>query len=362
MSDNNQNQANEQALMLGSAQAKSNHTNHPDAQWFPKAGLGLFVHWGLASVHGDLDLSWSMIANTTWDASAQGRNKVTPNEYWSFADRFNPDKYDPDKWLAAAAKAGFKYAVLTAMHHDGYTLWPSKVGDFGVQTYLPGKDFVAQFVDACRKHKLKVGLYFSPPDWYFDRQWMSFNYQTFGVSPSSVGANKDFPRFDQDHQSAPFITEPKDQSQLRKQRFHARVKELLNNYGKIDLLWFDGGTHDNEIRDYARQVNPAIVINSRSCDGDYDCTECELPEGGIEGWFETCHCWQDSDIKRSNGNNMDVWGYLKEEQYKSAEWMLDTYKYLRDHGANLLLNVSPRPNGELPEVVYKRLQEITGKL
>lgn len=120
------------------ASRQSTHTTHPEAQWFPRAGLGLFVHWGIASVHGDLDLSWAMIANTSYDAAAKGRNKLSPEAYWKLAERFNPDRYDPDKWLAAAARAGMRYAVLTTMHHDGYTLWPSRCSDFGVQSHLGG--------------------------------------------------------------------------------------------------------------------------------------------------------------------------------------------------------------------------------
>jgi alpha-L-fucosidase len=140
--------------------------------------------------------------------------------------------------------------------------------------------------------------------------------------------------------------------------FHGRVEELLTRYGRIDLLWFDGGTHDNTIRDRARELQPHIVINSRSCDGDYDCTECSLPTQRFTGWFETCHCWQSSDIPNQTGTGtIDVWGYLKAEQYKSTAWMLETLVRLRQWGGNLLINVSPRPDGELPDVVYQRLAE-----
>lgn len=333
------------------------HTNHPEAAWFANAGLGLFIHWGIACVHGNLDLSWAMIADTTWDCLAQGRNKVTPSQYWKLAERFNPQRYDPDRWLAAAARAGFKYAVLTAMHHDGYTMWPSRVGEFGVQTYLPGRDFVRQFVEACRRNGLKVGLYYSPPDWYFDREYMSFSYRSFGLLTNNDNqANGEV--FNQDHQIVPRRIPPPDHADQKRQRFHARVEELLTNYGRIDLLWFDGGAHDNQIRDRARKLQPHIVINNRSCDGDYDHTECELPSARPKGWFETCHCWQACDILRPNGDMLDVWGYLSTEQYKPARWMLQTYDTLRAWNANLLLNVGPRPTGELPDVVYQRLEEV----
>ena len=151
----------------------------PD-HWFPQAGLGLFVHWGLASIPGNLDLSWGMMKNTPWDASVQNRNKLTPAAYFALAKQFNPTNYHPDRWLKAAKDAGFGYAVLTTRHHDGFALWPSKHGDFNTRTYLGGRDLVREYVDACRRQGLKVGFYYSPPDWYFDRQYRSFGYGTQG--------------------------------------------------------------------------------------------------------------------------------------------------------------------------------------
>ncbi len=329
---------------------KSSHTTHPGAQWFPRAGLGLFIHWGIASVHGDLDLSWSMMANTTYDAAAKGRNKVTPEEYWRLADRFQPDRYDPDKWLQAAAAAGMQYAVLTTMHHDGYTLWPSRHGEFGVQSHLQGVDLVGPFVEACRKHGLRVGLYYSPPDWHFDRAYKSFNYR-------SEGPQAERPPFNTRHEVTLLPSKPPGHDTRGRELFHRRVEELLTRYGHIDLLWFDGGAHDNAIRDRIRELQPHIVINSRSCDGDFDCTECSLPTERFTGWFETPHCWQHSDLLAPTGSNIDFWGYLKEEKYKSTAWMLESLVRLRTWGGNFLVNVGPRPNGELPEVVYERLAE-----
>jgi len=343
----------EQHAALGLDIAKrSTHTTHPGAQWFPKAGLGLFVHWGIASVHGNADLSWSMIANTTYDAAAKGSNKMTPEEYWNLAERFQPDCYDPDRWLAAAAKAGFQYAVLTTMHHDGYTLWPTRHGELGVQSHLGGRDLVRPFVEACRKYGLRVGLYYSPPDWYFDRDCMSFNYRSDG--PRREAGR---PTFGTRHEPRSLPPRTPEHEAARRALFHARVEELLTWYGPIDLLWFDGGDHDNAIRDRARELQPHIVINSRSCDGDFDCTECSLPQERFEGWFETPHCWQHSDLLTPIGTPIDFWGYLREEKYKSTAWMLESLVRLRAWGGNFLVNVGPRPNGELPCVVYERFTE-----
>ncbi len=334
---------------------RSVHTTHPEAQWFPKAGLGLFIHWGIASIHGDLDLSWGMMANTNYDRAAEGRNKVTPEAYWNLAERFDPGHYDPDKWLAAAAAAGMQYAVFTAMHHDGYTMWPSRYSEIGTQKSLGGRDFVGPFVEACRKHGLKIGLYYSPPDWYFDRRYMSFHYRSAGPNVIAGRAH-----FNTRHEPCELPPKPPGHDAQRRDLFHARVGELLTRYGRIDLLWFDGGEHDNEIRDRARERQPHLVINSRSCDGDFDCTECALPGERFVGWFETPHCWQHSDLLTPAGTNVDFWGYLKGEQYKSTEWMLESLVRLRTWGGNFLVNVGPRPDGTLPPVVYERLTETAG--
>jgi hypothetical protein len=134
--------------------------------WFHTAALGLFIHWGPCSV-GEVEIGWGMFKNVN-----------PPNIYWppekynALADRFNPQNYDPDKWMAAAARAGFRYAVLTVKHCDGYTLWPSNYGDFGTKQKMQGRDLVRPYVEACRKHGLKVGFYYCPADWnYRPKGW-----------------------------------------------------------------------------------------------------------------------------------------------------------------------------------------------
>lgn len=96
---------------------KTRQNTHPDAQWFPKAGLGLFIHLGISAVHGGIDLSWGMYANKSWEDG-----EISPEEYWRLADRWNPVNFKPEKWAKLAADAGFKYVVFTTKHHDGYTM------------------------------------------------------------------------------------------------------------------------------------------------------------------------------------------------------------------------------------------------
>lgn len=152
-------------------QATTYFSNHPDAQWFPKAGLGLFIHWGMTAVTGTGDLSWNMLANKPWKDAT-----ITPNTYYALANQWNPAKMNFDKMLKAAKAAGITYAVFVTKHHDGFTLWPSKYGEIGTKFKFGGRDFVKEFVTACRKYKIRVGLYYSPPDWYFERQYKNFSF------------------------------------------------------------------------------------------------------------------------------------------------------------------------------------------
>jgi alpha-L-fucosidase len=165
---------------------------------------------------------------------------------------------------------------------------------------------------------------------------------------------------DQRHQPKAIPPKPANHDIIWRDLFHRRVEELLTRYGRLDLLWFDGGPIDNPLRDRARKLQPHLVINSRSCDGDYDCTECTLPDKPPPAgcWFETCDCWQDSGILSPWKNeDVGVWGYLARERYKSTAWMLERLARLRAWGSNYLINVGPRPDGELPRVVYERFAE-----
>jgi alpha-L-fucosidase len=345
------------ALGLKPSGMASMQPTHPDAQWFPKAGLGLMLHWGINSLHGKIDASWAMIANTAYDSAGAPGNKLTPSEYWKLGERFCPDKYDPDKWLSAAAAAGFKYAVFVALHHDGYSLWPSKCSEFGVQSTPGGRDLLGPYVEACRKNGLKVGIYLSPPDWYLDRKCMSFNYQSMG-GLSGEKKVEGVPLFDEEHQPADIPAPTLEHRAKLREIFHERIREVLTGYGHIDLLWFDGGTWDNEARDLALSLQPHLVINSRSCAGHFESTECGFPHEKPNSWLETVYCWQTCAVQMPNGQPVEVWGYLDTETYKPAEWVASNYLKLREWGCNFLVNVGPRADGTLPEIVYQRFEEL----
>lgn len=322
---------------------------HPDAQWFPKAGLGLFMHWGIHSVVG-AQPSWAMIKDYRW----AGEVKLYPPEkYWALVDRFDPQDYRPEKWLGAAARAKFQYAVLTTKHHDGYALWPSQFGDFNTGKYLDGRDLLEPYVEACRARGLKVGFYFSPRDW---------RYPNFPIGDVDFDNNKrgQYPKVD---------------PELNRRRFRqffaytiGQLHELLTRYGKIDVLWFDGmhwhgipDMHTKAVFAWIRSLQPGIVINTRwaaiqnpdqpghaQAFGDFSTVECSRAESRPKGWWETCNIWD-----QGGG-----WGYDTSERVRSLEWTLENLIACRRWHGNYLPNLGPRPDGEMPRQFYERCAEI----
>ena len=310
-------------------------TTHPDAQWFPDAGMGLFLHWGIHSVAG-LQASWAMIKDYP---AAEKRLPV--DEYFALADQFNPQKYDPDRWLAAAYRAGFRYAVLTAKHHDGYTLWPSEHGVFGVGTCLGGRDLVGPYIEACRKNGMKVGLYFSFADWRY---------------PGFPMMDVDFD-FKKRHQYHPMSKEADEELfEAFYEYTIGQIGELLTYYGKVDLLWFDGvGWKDrdtealrslNTIR-RVRAMQPGIVVNNRwGKVGDYVTPECQFPEEQPETWWETCY---------ASGVH---WGYNENPHLLDASWLARMRKRCTSRGGNFLVDVGPAPDGSMSDKFYDVCDEL----
>ncbi|WP_162175056.1 alpha-L-fucosidase [Paraburkholderia mimosarum] len=346
------------------------HTAAAGAQWFPQAGFGLFIHWGLSSVFDTRgkrvgDLSWAMMAGvwknkTITDPKEQERivreadwnfdgkpPAITPNQYWAAAKDFDPQNYDPDKWIAAARAAGFTYAVLTTRHHEGFALWPSAYGDFSTKNFMHGRDLVKPFVEACRKYGLKVGLYYSPPNWYFDRDYMNFmDYGTAKMNPW-------LPELDPDLKPR---TEQKTQEQKAKHlaaynaMIKGQVEELLTRYGKIDLLWFDGAIPapaDGAPRltqARVRELQPDIVLSPRYFhDGDYVTFEgpaLETREVARDYWAEWCTTWTQG------------WAYNDAPFYANG-FVLGNLALARSLNINYLLDVGPDAHGELHPNAYK---------
>ncbi|MBQ7308900.1 MAG: alpha-L-fucosidase [Clostridia bacterium] len=324
-------------------------TTHPEAQWFYQpVQLGLFIHFGISTVHGDLDISWGMMENP--ERRAKGNGIATPREYWALAERFRPEHFQPEEWLRAAKDAGFTYAVFTTKHHDGYALWPTDASEFSTKTYLNGRDLVGEYVHACRKVGLKVGFYYSPPDWRFNSDYMSF------MCGSRTAKYPERPHKDIDHKDIEgnLPEMPKAHYDRYIDYVNTQVRELLTRYGKIDLFWFDGSVKDltNVITiDEIRALQPHIVVNDRLWGfgvGDY-CSqyECRLPEEKPDGPWETCHIWH------VGGG----WSYVKNaDKYRDLEITMHQYEVCKQWGGNLLLNIAPAADGSVPEDYYKAVR------
>ncbi|HTK25699.1 MAG TPA: alpha-L-fucosidase [Pyrinomonadaceae bacterium] len=345
------------------------HTLHPDAQWFPDAGLGLFIHWGIASVRA-INISWPMRPGRALakvkltpeerervvresDYNLTGKPpEITPNEYFEQAKNFNPQKYDPDKWLKAAKKAGFTYAVLTTRHHEGFALWPSAYGEFNTKKYMGGRDLVKDFVEACRRNGIKVGLYYSPPNWYFDRDYMNFLYD------GGSKMNPELPSLGPDLK--PRTSKRSDEERQKHQEEYARmvkgqIEELLTRYGKIDLLWFDGKppipNGNNVISiERIRELQPGIVINPRLHGrGDFITYERTLGTDKVATtWAEFCNTWTNS------------WPHVAGAAFRSDGYVLGQFVTSRSLGINYLLGVGPMSTGEFTPEIYQNMDVVAG--
>lgn len=318
------------------------------AQWFPEAGLGLFMHWGIHSMIG-AQPSWNMIKGYKW-----GGEYHTREEYYGQAYVFDPQDYNPDRYLNAAREAGFRYAVLTTRHHDGYALWPSRLG-IGTKQYMHGRDLLRDYVDACHRQGMRVGFYYSPRDWHYpgDMPLSEFDVETRGKLPPVTDTAANRRAFEE---------------------FFAYVivqlEELLTSYGKIDVLWLDGmGWRGIPVSDlqtervyaWIRSLQPDIVINDRWGNivdpdnpegtsmriGDFTTPfECTKPTYIPSKWWDECHIW----TGKGGG-----WGYNMNGVFRPMSWFMEHFIAARSLGGNFLINVGPAGTGDMHPNYYKEI-------
>jgi len=312
--------------------------------WFAGDRFGMFVHWGPGALHAG-EVSW-----------ARYRESILDVDYQKYIDHFEPDLYDPDAWVAAAKQAGMKYVVLTTKHHDGFCLWDSKLTEFKATNTPAGRDLVRPFVDACRKHEMKVGFYYSLIDWHHPHFTLDFLHPM-----------RNDPATREQTRSMPVYAE----------YMRAQMRELLTWFGPIDLLWFDFSYPEPERPKLAgwpaddwvgkgkddwesekllavvRELQPAAVVNDRlGIAGDYMSSEQYQPSrppenGGRPVPWEACMTLN------------DTWAYNREDRnWKSVELLLRSLVESVSLGGNLLLNVGPTGRGLLDATTTERLGAI----
>jgi len=298
-------------------------------KWFRDAGLGLFIHWGL----------YSLLGHGEW---AQWREDIHPLEYAKLADKFNPRKFNAKTWAKLARDMGARYVVLTTRHHDGFSLWDSYVSEYTSMKTAAKRDFVAEYVNAMRNEGLKVGLYYSLMDW----SWPVFNMKH---------AEKDPLAWQKFAEKGPAY-DPKGWKVFVKY-VHEQVRELMSNYGKIDLLFYDGGWNQTAAQWQSRKLNsmvrslqPQILINDRAVTReDYTTPENEIPlhlEPRKAPW-EVCYCVN------------DTWGHIpSDKNYKTARQCIHSLLRVRSAGGNLILNAEPKGNGAMTVQFTKIMQHL----
>ena len=311
-----------------------------DTEWFEHDRCGMFIHWGL----------YAMPARNEWIKHIEC---ITDEKYDKYFKYFNPDMYDPKEWARMAKKAGMKYAVLTTKHHEGFCMFDTQYTDYKCTNTPAGRDLVREYVDAFRAEGIRIGFYYSLIDWHHPE------FTIDAIHPR---------RFDADAE---------EQSKGRNMKIYAeymrnQVTELLTNYGKIDILWFDfsypkadpnypawmkgKGKDDWESEKLvalARELQPGIIIDNR-CDieGDIWTPEQYQPmrwvthnETGELVTWEACQTFSGS------------WGYHRDEStWKSPKMLIEMLVNTVCIGGNLLMNVGPTHRGYLD----KRAEDALG--
>lgn len=281
--------------------------NDPERlEWFRDRGLGLFVHWSVDSQLGSV-ISHSMVGAS--DAYQDRYIEELP-------ETFDPTRFYPDEWARLARVAGIEYVMFTTKHHNGFAMWDTETTEFNVTNTPYGEDIVRQVVDAFREWEIPVGFYFSPDDfWLLHQQGTEITRDREAAQPSNN----------------PELMEHN----------KAQLRELLTNYGPIDLLFLDG--EPVGLKELAWELQPDIVVTR----GAMETPEQELREQPLDEAWEA---------------NMTVgsqWNYKPgNEEYKSGTKLIETLIETRAKGGNFLLNVGPRPDGSIPRTQEDRLREL----
>lgn len=319
-------------------------------EWYQDARFGMFIHWGI----------YSIPARGEWMRS---REEMPEEKYMQFFEEFDPVDYDPKAWARAAKQAGMKYAVLTAKHHDGFCLFDSALTDYKATNTKAKRDLVKEYVEAFREAGLKVGLYYSLIDWHHpDYPHYGDKYHPMRNHIEEKDVARDFNRY--------------------LDYMHGQIRELCENYGKIDIMWFDLSYQDDynnlsgeawratELIRMVRKLQPGIILDNRleasgegfgswatghptEYSGDFVSPERIIPPYVLKDELGNKLVWE-SCITMNN-----TWGYSsKDKNFKPASLIINKLVECVSKNGNLLLNVGPDAKGNIPKESLKILSEI----
>ena len=312
---------------LGGMRCEELNLTEEDMQWWRDAKIGMFVHWGL----------YSILGRGEW---VRHNEQIPWEEYTALADQFCPEAFDMHEWTDLAKEFGAKYMVMVTRHHDGFALWnsPGSYQNFTSWNTASHRDFVKEYTDCAREAGLRVGLYYSPMDWrfpgYFD------------------------PKGEEDPANA-------DNALLMKKQCYDQVRELVSNYGKIDILWYDGGwlAHKGsdtssswfwepvKLNKMAREYNPKMIMNPRSgWEGNFYCDE-----GSHEITGKIIPVPWEKNMCVCSGCS---WGWMADDPVSDFDWLIHMLVDVVTRDGNLLLNVGPDKNGHIRPDVAERMRQI----
>ena len=315
-------------------------------EWYRDARFGMFIHWGL----------YAIPARGEWVRSVE---QIPHEDYCHLTEEFTAENYNPREWARLAKKAGMKYAVLTAKHHDGFCLFDTKLTDYNSMNAACHKDLVKEFLEAFRAEGIKVGLYFSIIDW----------------------RHPDFPHYGDMHHPMRGNEAYKDEN-INFDRYleymHGQVEELVTNYGKLDILWFDF-SYDNMCEDtwkaeelirMVRKHQPDVIIDNRLegsgekngsivtdhpniYSGDFASPEMIIPPGGMKDLNGKPIPWE---LCATMNNH---WGYCYyDHTYKTSQTIIRKLVECVSKGGNFILNVGPDAKGRIPKESQEILTQV----
>ncbi len=334
--------------------------------------FGLLMHWGAYSQWGIVE-SWSINPEDLSWATGARKPGVADNyndylkAYENLKTTFNPTRFAPEKWASAAKEAGMKYMVFTTKHHDGFCMFDSKYTDYKITdngcpfSAHPRSNVTKEIFNAFRNEGLWVGAYFSKPDWHSDYYW----WKKF--PPADRNCNYSIAKYPEQWKKFTDFT-------------HNQINELVSEYGKVDILWLDGGwvrkTTDDEVHGYLKEIyegvrwarnpqnqdidmprlvrevrakQPKLIVVDRAVPGEqqnYLTPEQHIPENGLPYPWETCMTMASS------------WSYVPGDVYKPANELVEKLVDIVSKGGNYLLNIGPSPDGTFADTAYTRLREI----
>ena len=315
-------------------------------EWFLDARFGMFIHWGLYAIPG----------RGEW---IQSYEETPKKDYETYFEEWNPDRYDPKEWARIAKQAGMKYAVLTTKHHEGFCLFDSAYTEFKSTNTPYGRDLVREFVDAFRAEGIRVGFYYSLLDWHHE------DYPAYGDMYHPERNNEALKGKQHDFN-------------VYLDYMHNQVRELLTNYGKIDIIWFDFSYEGHFGKDWrgeelikmVRELQPGIIINGRLeangedygtvmtdepsiYSGDFACPEMIIPPYGLKTPNGVQIPWEACFTLNNN------WGYTpNDKHYKTASQIIKKLVECTSKNGNMIINISPTAKGEIPRQQKEILREV----